>query len=263
MDTVISRIVCGRVARLFTAGLLCASAVVFASRPAHADGDAAPPATQPATDADHPASLPHIHVDVANKVIDIEARVATREAKWLELLACTPGTRDYEAILTTPAQPSHIHLALVMIGLEPGAPMRWWRDGDEVKSSPAHGPSVIVTIVTRSGAVERETPANEWIVNQKTGEVLPAGHWLFTGSEFAEIEGRRAYRADLNGTVISLVNFSDDLLTHESAMTNMSDDSTWGCRTAVIPPVGTIVLIRLRPGPAPASTQPATQPAGK
>lgn len=241
------------------AGLWVALACVGVMDVARAVGAEEPVSLEPK--AAGAAVMPHIKVDVEKKTVDLEAKVNLREAKWLELLACTPGSRDHEAVLTTPARPSHIHLALLMIGLEPGAPMRSWREDDDVKSSPPRGSPVLISIITREGEVERETPANEWVVNQKTQQPMDASPWLFTGSEFFEVEGQRVYRADANGTTISLVNFLDDLLARDTPMTNNDDDATWGCHTAVIPPVGTAVTIRMRPAPRAATRPAATQPA--
>lgn len=232
--------------------LACSHASLSAPPDAPENADPQPP-KEDAPDAPKPAELPHIKVDVANRVVDVEAKVILREAKWLELLACMPGTRDHEAILTTPARPSHIHLALVMIGLEPGAPLAWRREGDNFVAVPPTGDPLRVTLVTRDDNGEHETPANQWVLNQKTNETLQGDTWLFTGSRFEEREGQKVYRADIDGTVISLVNFTDDLIARDTPMTNEDDDSTWGCNTKAIPPVGTQVLIRLRPLPKPKS----------
>jgi hypothetical protein len=87
---------------------------------------------------------------------------------------------------------------------------------------------------------------------------LEGDAWIFAGSTMGENEGERIYYADLNGTVISLVNFGDDLLSRDTTMTNNDDDATWGPRTRMIPPVGTKVILRLRP-----VDEPQTRPANK
>ena len=45
------------------------------------------------------------------------------------------------------------------------------------------------------------------------------------------------YLADLNGSVISLVNFGDDLLTRHTKLTNQTDDGQWTANKAQIPRV--------------------------
>lgn len=236
------------------AGLLVAAVLTAVSPSIQAQG--LPPASQPA------GGLPHVTIDRQQRCIDLEATVVLHESEWLELLACSPRSREHEAILTIPARPSHIHLALLTLGVQPGAPMKWWRQGDQAKWSDPTGPRIAVTILFEQNGKKVEIPANEWILNQKTKEVLQGNHWIFTGSEFSELDGERVYRADLNGTVISLVNFGDDLLSRQTEMTNTDDDSTWGVNVKAVPPVGTKVIVRLKPLEN-AATQPATQPAGK
>lgn len=231
---------------------------LMAAVPARAQAPAATrPASQPST---QPASLPHIRVDRDTRTVDLDAKVILREGKWIELLACTPGTRDHEAILTIPARPSHIHLALLMIGLRPGTPLKWTRNGDEVVVTKPTGAPVAVSIVFRKDGKEIETPANEWVMNQKTSKNLEDNVWLFAGSTFVEFDGQKVYQSDASGTIISLVNFGDDLLTRPSTMTNNDDDSTWGVDSKHIPEVGTAVKVRLRPAPA---AKNATAPAAE
>ncbi|MCX5658835.1 MAG: YdjY domain-containing protein [Planctomycetota bacterium] len=222
--------------------------------------------------ATQPATLPHIRVDPQKRFIDVEGHVIVRDAKWLELLACTPKSREHEALLTVDARPSHIHLALLLLGLEPGSPLTWKREGEKIEVTPPHGPRVAVTLIYEKEGKPVEVPANKWVVNQKTHEVFAGNIWLFAGSKMVEYEGQSMYLADANGTAIALVNFGDDLLTRDTKMTNQSDDETWGCNTAEIPPVGTAVTMRIRPvkeaaGETGAATQPgapgATKPAVK
>ena len=60
-------------------------------------------------------------------------------------------------------------------------------------------------------------------------------------------EDQTIYMADLNGTVVSLVNFGDDVLARATDVTHNNDDGMWSAVTDRIPPVGTKVTIRLIP----------------
>lgn len=197
----------------------------------------------PTTD---PTKLPHIQINLEKKHIDLEAKVVLRQADWLELLACSPGSREHESILTIPAKPSHIHLALVMIGLEPGAPMKWRTVDKRIEVDAARGPKVAVFIVTQVDGKEKETPANQWIIHQESKKPLDGNIWLFTGSGFAEWDGKRIYRADANGTILSLVHFGDDLLARPTEMTHQNDNAAWGANTDAVPAEGTAVTVRLK-----------------
>lgn len=315
---------------LFAATWVMCAAAIAAAEPNASDGR--PPAPQAAVSTQPAASgtpgapaaplvLPNLRIDREARTIDILATVVTREADWLELLACTDGTREYEALLTVKARPSHIHLALLMIGLEPGHPIDFEWEGQQVRAIPPTGARVAVSILSpreiKPTPTEKDTAPSEavageakperqatddapaapaladssarptaeaeadwpamdqlqpmspgrWIRNQNTGEPLPDAIWLFTGSRMRDIpaegerEARRLYEADLSGSVISLVNFGDDLLTRSTLTTNKTDDAAWQAVTENIPPAGTTVIIRLSPAPTPVTAPPAPAPA--
>jgi len=207
------------------------------------------PATQPATQKADGEHLPGIRIDRDAGYVQIEAKVIHREAKWLELLVCSPGSREHETILTSPAKPSHIHLALLALGLVPGSPIdsRQAADGEGLEVVPPKGPKLALFCLWEADGQPHRAPANTWVRHQKTGDVLAGNTWLFTGSQFHVQDGRRLYMADLNGTIVSLVNFGDDLLTRPTTTTNRTDEQAWGTNMAAIPPVGTKVRLRMVP----------------
>lgn len=193
------------------------------------------------------AAMPHLHIDREAGIVDVDARVVLREGEWLELIACAPNSKEHESLVVVLARPSHIHLALLTLGLEPGTPMTVEKLEDGYKVHPAQGPQVEVSFVVGEGAQRREVPANEWVVAQQTGEVMGDNLFLFAGSTFVNYEGEDIYMADLSGAVVSLVNFGDDLLTRDTTATNNSDNQVWNANTAQIPPLDTPVTLRLRP----------------
>ncbi|MFW6060122.1 MAG: YdjY domain-containing protein [Phycisphaeraceae bacterium] len=228
--------------------LLLIALALTAAHPARAQDSAT---TQPQPDR----PLPSIRVDREAGFVEIDAEVVNRDADWLELLVCAPGSREYESILTSPAKPSHIHLALIMLGLEPGSPLDWEHTEEGFDVQPPTGPRLTIQARWQQDGEPRAADANTWIVNQKTDEPMEGNVWLFAGSSFYEPDegepraGERLYMADLNGTVISLVNFGDDLLTRPTTLTNQNDDQAWSTRTEAIPPEGTAVTLRLAPAP--------------
>jgi len=219
--------------------ILLAGLAVFAGAN---DSDPSNTASTPPT----ARSMDHIQIDRDAGRIDLDAQVVLRDGDWLELLACAPKSREHESILTVNARPSHIHLALLMLGLKPGSPMNWYKEKDQIVMRPPSGPKVAISLLYQHDGKQLEVPANEWIVNQETGEVLAGNQWLFAGSNFAEVNGKRVYAADLNGTIISLVNFGDDILARSTKVTNRDDNAVWAANTEQIPPEGTAVTIRLQ-----------------
>lgn len=180
--------------------------------------------------------------------IDVEAKVCLRVGEFLEMFACTKDTREHESIVVVDAQPSTMHLGLLLLGLEPGKPLSYDVSVDPPKLVPATGPKIGVYIVQTIDGKEKETPANEWVKDNKTGKKMKDNTWLFAGSAQTTYEGKPLYLADVNGSVVSLVNFGDDLLTRDNQLTqdNASHDKVWAPNTDAIPKVGTKVILRLR-----------------
>ncbi|XAM00972.1 YdjY domain-containing protein [Phycisphaeraceae bacterium D3-23] len=206
-----------------------------------------------------------ILIDREARTIDIDAKVCLRECEFLEQLACSQDTREHESLLVLLAKPSMVHTALLLLGVEPGAPLQWVEEEDSVRTIPPRGPAIGVLIVTTDDEGEEViTPANEWVKDQKTDEVMRGNTWLFAGSKFVEVNGQEMYVADAYGTAISLVNFGDDLLARSTEMTDSNDSHgrVWGANTDAIPEVGTEVRIRLsvpEPPQPPAPEPPADE----
>lgn len=240
-----------RLARCATlASVLAIGPAACAAQP---DGDHAAPsppgAVQPAGShrATSRPALEHITIGPQHRWIDIDAEVILREADWIELLASSRGTREHESVLVVDARPSHIHLALIFVGAAPGTPLTWKKADDGYESQPPRGQRVAVTLIYEHDDKRVEVPAHQWVVNQHTNEPLPDNHWLFAGSTLHTHEDQTIYMADLNGTVVSLVNFGDDVLARATDVTHNNDDGMWSAVTDRIPPVGTKVTIRLIP----------------
>ncbi|MAX25218.1 MAG: hypothetical protein CMJ19_12010 [Phycisphaeraceae bacterium] len=208
--------------------------------------------------------LPGVVVNHDQQFVDVTAKVVLRDGDWLELLLCTPGTREHESILTTTAKPSHIHLALVMLGLEPGQPMTGKKVGDKLEVTPASGPLVAVSVYYKLEDKTIMVPANQWVYDKNTRQDLPDNQWLFAGSSFIKTNEQTLYRANVNGSVITLVHFGDDLLARKTNLTSRNDNARWQARTEKIPPVGTPVTLRLKPvAPPPSPDQKTDKPLHK
>ncbi|MDP6060136.1 MAG: YdjY domain-containing protein, partial [Pirellulaceae bacterium] len=246
-------------------GMIIGSTVT--ARPGETDTIAVNPSSLPRSDrAAGPTTKPgqtlgpNLRIDLAHRFVDIDAKVVFKApsgsprqigfdapaADWLELVASTPGMREHESIVTVRARPSHIHQALLLIGLVPGAPMCTRLVNGDYEAVAPHGAHVAVSALVQKGNKSIEVPINQWVIYQKTKELLPENIWLFTGSIFRKVDDRQLYMADLNGSVISLVNFGDDLLARPTMSTNQNDAQAWAANREAIPPVGTSVVIRLR-----------------
>ena len=218
-----------------------------------------PPASQPGSGPAQPLpSLPYITIDRAHHWVDIQAKVCVRDAEWLELLMCTPNTHEYESLLVTKAKPSQVQLALLILGLKPGSPMKIQWHGQKSTAIAATGPRVNVSLIYQKNGQTIEVPATTWLRDQKTKKPAAPESWIFAGSLFISPNGQRIFSADSSGALISLVNFGDDVLVLPTDLPNYNGQFPWAPNTPQVPPVGTPVTVRLSPAPAPA-TQPAPE----
>lgn len=278
-----------RTTRVLTA-LLCIAALLFTSacttepQPA-VELTVLPPATSPATAPapaatnvtppdDRPqkenvkpaATLPAgIIIDRNNQLIQLDAKVVLREG-WLELLVCTPGTKEHESILSVETPPSVIHFGLLTLGAEPGSPIRIESRGEELIPIPPTGDVIAIDLTYTDEAGQSITvPANQWVYNEATKAVMADNRWVFAGSKLREFEEGPVYLADLEGSAVSLVNFGSELLAKPNRLTdsNAVHGENFVVNTDVIPPLNTPVTVTLRlvkPTAAAPATQPATAP---
>ncbi len=197
---------------------------------------------------------PHLKIDLNNRIVEIEGYSGINEG-WLEQIICLVGKRVHESVLITEATPSHIHAALLLIGLEPGRPGWWKIDPDDPEGrkwivEPPTGAKVDITVEwTDKAGQQREVPIRQWVRDYHTHELLPDGPWIFGGSAMkADYTGKVGYLADRTGSIAGLVTFGDELLgwcevlpDEEAVMA-----PEWEANTQAMPEPYTPVTIRLR-----------------
>ncbi|MCG8510704.1 MAG: YdjY domain-containing protein, partial [Rhodospirillales bacterium] len=102
--------------------------------------------------------LPGLTINREEGFVDLDAKVVLREGDWLELLACSPNSREHESIVTVSARPSHIHLSLLLLGAEAGKPMTWKRLDDQIITDPPRGPKIMAYFVLTENGKTKEIP---------------------------------------------------------------------------------------------------------
>ncbi len=235
--------------------------------------------------------FPGVFVDRAERTVEFDAAViadvsfAETPRVYLETLVCTPMTREHEALLITRVEATHIHAALLALGLEPGQPGRVEWDGSVVRTIPPTGPLIdvrfIVNDATNPGSPPRVYEPADWIVStrepapgaaperparqgatraagtDKSNAATP-GSFVFAGSRTrtATVPGAdgtttrvQVYAAQAEGTVVGFATFSSELI---AFVDGFSPDSNvrapeWIVDTSRVPPFGTPVRVRLQP----------------
>lgn len=218
---------------------------------------------QPLTPADPQPDaqpFPHLRVDRKARVVEFDAVVPidarTPDAKgrhpliYLELIACTPDTREHESLVVTSAKPSHIHAALLLIGLEPGKPGAWTTRNREAVLTPPTGDEVRVEFVTLDDeGKEHVSPAASWVRHAQTNDPLPDRLFLFAGSRIVQRPAGEIYDADMSGTLIGLATFGTETLALPTVFSPEAavDEPVWIADPENTPPRGTSVRVRLTP----------------
>ncbi len=195
----------------------------------------AAPATAPV------GKLPHIEVDAKARQVRVACQALRVEAP-LEFFCCVTGTSEHEAVLRSPAKPSHVHAALLMIGLEPGEPVRYSEAAK--KWLPPHGPPLRISVEFEKGGKIVSLPAYKLVRSVKTKEPMPALTWIFAGSRVME-DGN--YAADVTGYLVSIVNFDLTVIDVPALASNANEALEWETNLDEMPEAGAPVTMVIEP----------------
>jgi hypothetical protein len=225
-----------------------------------------------ATNATLPAALqklklPGVAINVQERCVDVDSSVCLHRGD-LELVACTKGTKEHESIVVIGAKPMHIHLALLLLGANPGSPATRKPLGDQAERwidvPPSSGPvDVFLVLKGKEGKIV-EHAISDFIApsSRKSDDSAPADQkarfpthtFLFAGSVlYGDGPGPRRYLSDESGNVISLSTFGDELLCLPAIQSQNNDALMWQVNATNLPAVGSNVTLRLRPRILPAA----------
>lgn len=261
---------------LLTVGLIPAWDTVMcrADTPPAANG-ASVSGKSPEQPARRTVELPGLVIDFQRRCVDLEGTICLEQG-FLELIACTQGSKEHESIVAVSARARHVHTALLLIGANNGHPaMR--RPVDEkqarwVNLPPRGDPIDVFLVTTHKDGKPIERPISEFLVRstERVDEVdgtvivdpdenenrnddneqearLPHT-FVFAGSHLRDTRtGPRQYLADQSGNVISIATFGDEVLCLPFHQTREDGALMWRIKPKSLPKVGTKVTLRLRP----------------
>jgi hypothetical protein len=218
-----------------------AAALATGIRPAAAEdgpaeGDAKPKVVQIET----------VTLDLGKREARFKSEVVLRSGP-LELLACKAGTKEHESILATDAEPSHLHAALLALGLTPGRAARWIEDADFVRAIPPRGPHLRISLRWQDAQGKaHEADAASWLTVSGEDGTEPPQHWIFIGSRMMP-DGE--YLADSSGDIITVANFMEAVIDVPFESSRSNEQLEFEANQKVIPPVGTPVTVVVSPMP--------------
>jgi hypothetical protein len=216
--------------------------------PAKPEGDAKEPSASPPR-AERGKSRVRtysygVRIDWDTPAVEVDAAVVLQQGQ-LELLACTPQTREHESILVVPSRPRHIFEAMGLIGLEPGAPLTYDEKAD--RWLPARGHALTLEVRYEDKGRPRTVPVEDWMFDITKDRPVEAIDWVFAG---AMVNAEGEFAADMEGTIACVVDFPSALIA-VGALHSSDDSALWlAANTKRIPPQGTrcTLIIRARDG---------------
>jgi hypothetical protein len=200
------------------------------------------------------AKFPFLQIDARQRVVRVECE-AIRVNAPLEFFLCASGTNEHEAVLRSKVKPSHLHAALLAIGLKPGEPVQF--NETTKKWIPPHGPPLSITAEFEKDGKSVSLPAYRLMRDIRAKREMPPMTWIFAGSRVME-NGR--YAADTTGYLISVVNFDYTVIDIPKLASNANETLEWETNLDVMPPQGTKVTLVITP--AGRIDAPATQQSG-
>ena len=220
-----------------------------------------PAVTPPVAATSSPPSItlretfPGLRVDVANKVMEFDATVpinAQGERVYLEVLVCTPNTREHETLVVTNVKPSHIHATLLLMGLQEGTAPRWDFDGVNLTPVAPTGPRVEVFLRESGQPASANRPIADFVTNItndrslathiRAGTTAP-DHLVFAGSRFVD----NIYAADMDGTIVGLTAFGGETIAWTAMYHPDTDRMTpeWIADGTKLPPFRTEMIVTI------------------
>lgn len=220
-----------------------------------------PRAAQASAVAVDPVRTQPASADIIHLTGGIQCRLDSREvlvpgfiaidSGWIEQVACLRGTREHESILVVDCQPSLVHSALLLIGLESGVPGRWRESRREdtyvIERIPPTGAPVRLRVRFKDkDGVEKESSVEDLITRAPDGGSFPETPWMFCGSRF---DSKERYVADYSGSFVGFVTFGDEVLGLPGVISDQVsvDAAVWEVRTDMVPVPGTPVTLVLTP----------------
>lgn len=227
----------------------------------------APPEISPALrEAIGKLEMPGVKINLDAWSVDVESRVCLKEG-LLELIACTKDSKEHESVIVIDAKPSHVHTALLLLGSKPGNPAMQQAINPEMtrfRSTPPSGSPIDVFLVFKNPqGKQTQYPISDFLApadrhdapygaDEPDGsdekEAFPTHTFLFAGSVLVgEGEGPRRYLCDLNGNVISISTFGDELLCLPGIHDHANGALAWQVNGDKLPELDSKVILRLRP----------------
>src|SRR5688572_16728374 len=198
-------------------------------------------ATATATTQPNVGRFPFLEIDTRARQVRVECEALSVDTP-LEFFLCLAGTVEHESVLRSKVRPSHLHAALLMLGLEPGQPVHFSESAK--KWLPPHGPPLQIAARFERDGKPVTLPAYRLMRDIKSKREMPPLTWIFAGSRMMPGD---VYAADKVGYLVSVVNFDFTVIDIPELASNANETLHWQANMDLLPPKGTKVTMIVEP----------------
>jgi hypothetical protein len=191
---------------------------------------------------DHRYRIGRVIVDTAARVAQVPCRVNMRRGV-IEYLAVAADGKLHESVLKVEAEPLHVHVALMLLGLEPATRPRFQGDPELLPPAPegSAGAGVEARVTWRQDGKQRSARLEEWAWDIPARRPMQPVAWRFTG---VAPPGDGPTTAEQRSVVAT---YRDPDAVLNNPLPSGADDTVYKANERVVPPVGTAVMLELRP----------------
>jgi hypothetical protein len=188
---------------------------------------------------DYRARVGQVLVDRQKRRVEVPGRLNMTEG-ILEYYAVGPQGKLHESVLELFGVPSHLHVALLLVGLDPNT-YRETATGVREVAKPGGRMRLFVEWTDPKTGKPRREPAENWLYNRQKKKAPPAGDWQFLGSSFWNGQ----YSADQGRSIVALIPDESCVVGAVGDAGNPYRGETMGyeVNTKVVPPLHTPVTL--------------------
>lgn len=144
---------------------------------------------------EHTYAVGVVRLDKLARTVSFPAAINQRTGV-VEYAVVTATGKTHESVFRTAAQPAHIHLAMLLLGVRPADAARFSAD----LNTPPPGEPVTIEVAWREDNRLVHRPLESFVARGPGGPSLSAGPWAYNGSFLA----RRQFTAQREGSIVSV-----------------------------------------------------------
>lgn len=169
----------------------------------------------------------------------------------LEFLIVHNNGKVHESLLKTAISPTDLNVAFKLLRYKPSPELHAEPTSPddpsirfpEVEEGVRKAARIKIEFEWEDGDNLRRVPANEWVQHAVTGRTMPAGPWVYGGSEV--IDGK--FQAETTGDLIAIYLSQSSLINYPGK--DNTDDTVWFVYPKRVPPVDSPVTVIITPYP--------------